>query len=45
MYLHHQSLAHSDINVYDVKIDAFTVDANKTTIAKSLLNFDNGIGS
>ena len=28
MYLNHQTLTNNNINVYSVKIDAFTVDAN-----------------
>jgi hypothetical protein len=45
MYLNHQILNHNNINVYSVKTDAFTIDANNLELAKSLLNFDNGIGS
>jgi hypothetical protein len=33
------------MNVYSVKTDAMTIDANNLELAKSLLKFDNGIGS
>ena len=45
MYLNHKILTHNNINVYAVKTDAFTVDAHNLEIVKSLLTFDNGIGS
>jgi hypothetical protein len=45
MYNKHQILKHNNINVYSVKTDAFTIDANNLELAKSLLKFDNGIGS
>jgi hypothetical protein len=31
--------------VYSVKTDAFTIDADNIELAKSLLTFDNGVGS
>jgi hypothetical protein len=45
MFLNHQTLKHNNINVYSVKTDAIIIDANNLELAKSLLNFDNGIGS
>jgi hypothetical protein len=45
MYNNHKILNYNNINVYSVKTDAFTIDANIFELAKSLLNFDNGIGS
>lgn len=45
MYLKHQLLTHNNTNVYSVKTDAFTIDATKIEIVKSLLSFDNGMGS
>ena len=45
MYLNHQILTNNNFNVYSVKTDGFTIDANKIEIDNSLLNFDNGIGS
>jgi hypothetical protein len=45
MYLNHQILTTNNINVYSVKTDAFTIDVNNIELAKSLLKFDNGMGS
>jgi hypothetical protein len=45
MYNNHQILRNNNINVYSVKTDAFTIDANNLELAKSLLKFDNVIGS
>ena len=45
MYLNHQTLINNNINVYSVKTDAFTVDADKIELVKSLLKFDNNMGS
>jgi hypothetical protein len=45
MYLNHQTLKSKNINVYSVKTDAFTIDADNIELAKSLLTFDNGVGS
>ena len=45
MYLNHQTLRTNNINVYSVKTDAFTIDANSLELAKSIIKFDNGIGS
>ena len=45
MYLSHQTLTTNNINAYSVKIDAFTVDADNLELVKSLIQFDNGIGS
>ena len=43
MYLNHQAL--SNIHVYSVKTDAFTVDTDKMELAKSLITLDNTMGS
>jgi hypothetical protein len=45
MFLNHQILTTNNINVYSVKTDAFTIDANKLELAKSLLKFNNNMGS
>ena len=45
MYLNHQTLKHNNINVYSVKTDDFTMDANTVELAKSLLKFNNNMGS
>ena len=45
MYLNHQFLTHINANVSSVKADAFTSDANHLELVKSLLNFDNNMGS
>jgi hypothetical protein len=45
MYLNHQTLKSKNINVYSVKTDAFTIDADHIELAKSLLKNDNGMGS
>ena len=45
MYLNHQTLKNNNINVYSVKTDAFTIDKNKLELAKSLLKFNNNMGS
>jgi hypothetical protein len=45
MYNNHKILKDNNINVYSVKTDAFTIDANNLELAKSLIKFDNGLGS
>jgi hypothetical protein len=45
MYLNHQILTTNNINVYSVKTDAMTVDASNLELVKSLIKFDNGMGS
>ena len=45
MYLNHQTLKNNNINVYSVKTDAFTIDKNNLELAKSLLKFNDNMGS
>ena len=45
MYMNHQILTNRNTNVYYVKTDAFTVVAKQIWSVKSLVTFDNGIGS
>jgi hypothetical protein len=45
MYLNHKILTDNNINVYSVKTDAMTIDASNLELVKSLIQFDNGMGS
>ena len=43
--INHQTLNNHNINGYSVKADAFTIDKNNLELAKSLLKFNNNMGS
>ena len=45
MCLNHQLSTNHNINVYSVKTDAFTIDANNLELDIPLLKFDNTMGS
>ena len=45
MYLNHQTLANTNLNVYSVKTDAYTIDKDNLERGKSLLKFNNNMGS
>ena len=45
MYLNHQIFNNNNINVYSVKTNAFTIDEHNLELAKSLLKFNNTMGS
>ena len=45
MYTDHQALRNTNINVYSVKADAFTIAATSVELAKSVLKFRNNMGT